>query len=192
MSEKIKICPRCGQPYQYIESHTVGGRTYLYAVHGREGKKKIRCYLGPAGSYEYVSRTHDIDFRGYADKDRYIKYLDEIIEFLTENEKSLESRVSEFSLMLKLRILSRRIERITDERLEKFFNDVIVDVEATIDALNKVENKTDEVNELIEKLKDLYNELKIMGKGWRFLKIEVLENMINKYNELVKKAEKYI
>ncbi len=56
------VCPRCGQEGT-LELKRVGGREYAYVTHwyrdstGRLRKK--RCYLGPLGSYEYVSRMHE-------------------------------------------------------------------------------------------------------------------------------------
>jgi len=92
---EIRICPRCGLPYSYIERRSVGGRVYLYAVHiykAKEGgkvKRRVRkCYLGPEDSYEYVSKLHEregIVLRGLADRERVIKYLDDIIRYIETN-----------------------------------------------------------------------------------------------------------
>ena len=92
---EIRICPRCGLPYSYIERRSVGGRVYLYAVHiykAKEGgkvKRRVRkCYLGPEDSYEYVSKLHEregIVLRGLADRQRIIKYLDAIIRYIESN-----------------------------------------------------------------------------------------------------------
>ena len=52
-----RVCPRCGQPYSYVERHRVGNNVYVYAVHylgytrgpdGRVHKRVRKCYLGPA------------------------------------------------------------------------------------------------------------------------------------------------
>ncbi len=45
-----KVCPRCGQPYNFIERKRVGGRVYLLAVHMEAGRR-VRHYLGPEGEY---------------------------------------------------------------------------------------------------------------------------------------------
>jgi hypothetical protein len=47
-----RICPRCGQPYSYIDSYRRGSQVYYAAVHlekGEEGgrARKRKCYLGP-------------------------------------------------------------------------------------------------------------------------------------------------
>ena len=53
MSERReRICPRCGQPYSYIDSYRRGSQVYYAAVHlekGEEGgrARKRKCYLGP-------------------------------------------------------------------------------------------------------------------------------------------------
>ena len=33
LSRERKICPKCGQPYSYIDEEEIGGRVYLYANH---------------------------------------------------------------------------------------------------------------------------------------------------------------
>ncbi|MFP3138385.1 MAG: hypothetical protein RXS42_09270 [Nitrososphaeria archaeon] len=45
-----KICPRCGEPYAWLERRLRGDRVYLYAVHEhvKNGvRRRRRCYLGP-------------------------------------------------------------------------------------------------------------------------------------------------
>jgi hypothetical protein len=47
-----RICPRCGQPYSYIDSYRRGSQVYYAAVHlekSEEGgrARKRKCYLGP-------------------------------------------------------------------------------------------------------------------------------------------------
>jgi hypothetical protein len=45
-----KICPRCGEPYAWLERRLRGNRVYLYAVHERVEngmRRRRRCYLGP-------------------------------------------------------------------------------------------------------------------------------------------------
>ena len=80
-----KTCPRCGLKYSYIERRKVGGQVYLYAVHYlRVGsKRKVRkCYLGPEGSYLYVSKMHEFTLRGPLDKLRVLKYLDSLLDLI--------------------------------------------------------------------------------------------------------------
>jgi len=53
----LPLCPRCGAPYRALHRKEVSGRTYLYAYHGKRGKKPVLCYLGPEDYYvhaEYV------------------------------------------------------------------------------------------------------------------------------------------
>jgi|GEM_PF-2446496 len=45
-----KICPRCGEPFAWLERRLRGDRVYLYAVHEHREKgarRRRRCYLGP-------------------------------------------------------------------------------------------------------------------------------------------------
>ena len=85
---KKGICPRCGKPFRWIYRENIYGRSYLYAVHEvvEEGKKKRRkCYLGPTDSYVYVSMMHDLSFYGLIKEDRYIRYLEEILDLFTSD-----------------------------------------------------------------------------------------------------------
>jgi hypothetical protein len=54
---EARICPRCHKPFSYIAIK----RGYAYAVHvikeNNKWKKKY-CYLGPEGTYKYVTRLH--------------------------------------------------------------------------------------------------------------------------------------
>jgi len=86
-------CPRCGRPISWLERVRRGDREYIVAAHylgyaregGRVKKRVVKCYLGPASCYEYVSRTHareGLVFRGLVDEDRVISYLDAIIAYL--------------------------------------------------------------------------------------------------------------
>ena len=92
---EVRVCPRCGLPYSYIERRVVGGRVYLYAVHitkvkeGGKSKRRVRkCYLGPESEYTYVSMMHEregIRLKGMINKDRVIEYLDAIIRYIETN-----------------------------------------------------------------------------------------------------------
>ena len=92
---EVRVCPRCGLPYSYIERRVVGGRVYLYAVHiykakeGGKTKRRVRkCYLGPEDSYEYVSMMHEregLRLKGLMNRERIIEYLDAIIRYIETN-----------------------------------------------------------------------------------------------------------
>jgi len=65
-SQGLPICPRCGQPYRYLEKRKIGNNVYYYAVHyegyerGPDGKprpKLRKCYLGPE-KYIVASKLH--------------------------------------------------------------------------------------------------------------------------------------
>ena len=93
-SQGLPICPRCGQPYRYLERRKIGNNVYYYAVHyegyergpdGRPRPKLRRCYLGP-NVYIEVSKTHSdlgMTFKGLIEEGRerdYINALAEAIE----------------------------------------------------------------------------------------------------------------
>ena len=122
------ICPRCGLPYSWVERRRVPktGRYYVYAVHyegytkveGRIKKKKRYCYLGPAGSYEYVSRLHGkegLNLKGLLDSDRALEYLDALIGYLENAE--LERREA-LRLAAKLRRLLKKLEAYGEGEVE--------------------------------------------------------------------------
>ena len=110
LSPKVegRICPRCGLPYSYIKRRKVGNKVYIYAVHylgyTREGgkvKKKVKeCYLGPEGSYDYVTLTHEREgliLRGLTDSGRALEYLDALINYLgrVEIDRELALKLAE-------------------------------------------------------------------------------------------------
>lgn len=90
----MSICPRCGRPYNWIERKKVGERVYLYAVHVvGEGKNRRRekCYLGPEGNYEYVTRMHaheGLVLKGLMDADRALEYLTALADTVLKIEPS--------------------------------------------------------------------------------------------------------
>jgi hypothetical protein len=89
--EEGGICPRCGQPYRYIEKRKIGNNTYYYAVHyegydrgpnGRARPKLRRCYLGPNVYFE-VSKTHSdlgLTLKGLVEDGRERDYINAIVE----------------------------------------------------------------------------------------------------------------
>lgn len=114
-----KICPRCRQPYSYIERRSVGDRVYLYAVHYHwvAGKRRVRkCYLGPEDHYVYVTHTHareGLVLRGLVDAERALGYLDALIAYFAENP--LDAKTAE-KLIPRLKKLLRLLETTIGER----------------------------------------------------------------------------
>ncbi|MDK2384597.1 MAG: hypothetical protein QI199_07310, partial [Candidatus Korarchaeota archaeon] len=106
MSEKI--CPRCGQPYSYIERRTVKGskQVYFYAVHiYKEGSKwrKKRCYLGPK-LYSRVTPLQGFPLRGLIGESRHrlLDYLNSIVSELEHMgpDKDRKRRLEDLSTRL--------------------------------------------------------------------------------------------
>jgi hypothetical protein len=121
---EAELCPRCGQPYSTVERRTRGHHVYYYAVHylGREaGKVRIKkCYLGPE-RYEYVERLHAMELAGAIDKQRFRRYLHEVLDSI---EPSLEE------LLDVMRELAERAleeaEGLEPEKAEKALDKVAV------------------------------------------------------------------
>ena len=65
----LPICPRCGAPYRHLEYKTIYGKTYVYAYHGKAGRRPILCYLGPADSYSVVEHIFGLGLRNLEDVD---------------------------------------------------------------------------------------------------------------------------
>ena len=115
----VKVCPRCGLEYSYIERRVIGGRVYLYAVHVtrvREGgrvKRRVRkCYLGPEDSYEYVSMLHEregIRLRGLVKEDRALEYFDTLLSYVIDKDLNKE-------LALKLISKLKEVIKVLEEK----------------------------------------------------------------------------
>jgi hypothetical protein len=65
----LPICPRCGAPYRHLEYKEVYGKVYVYAYHGKQGRRPILCYLGPADSYSVVEHVFGLGLRNLEDVD---------------------------------------------------------------------------------------------------------------------------
>lgn len=117
----VKVCPRCGEPYSYIERRKVGSQVYLYAVHvHREGRKRRvrKCYLGPEGAYIYVTKTHareGLALKGLADNERALEYLDALISHISNMRLYPRASLSLGSRLIQLGLeLSRMAYRDPD------------------------------------------------------------------------------
>ena len=121
----IKLCPRCGMPYSYLEIRRRGDKIYYYAVHEEwKGGRRIsrrKCYLGP-DIYTYVTALHTDErlvLYGMLNKERALAYLERLLNFLKYVDdisildraiKLLENHLSE---------LKRLVEVLQHERREK-------------------------------------------------------------------------
>jgi len=96
------ICPRCGNT-GYPQKETRRGRTYLYCYHYRieNGKRKAwRCYLG-AEKYVNVERFQQLELSGLSDKNRYKKYILNILDKLEpEDLKWLQEEIKNRLIVL--------------------------------------------------------------------------------------------
>jgi len=107
----VRFCPRCNTPYSYIERRVKSGHTYYYAVHETrvDGKRHVhKCYLG-AEEYTYVKMMHPEmleSLSGMHDNERYIRYLEDIIEILKRRITNEEQ--------------ANRVRNILREGVEKF------------------------------------------------------------------------
>jgi uncharacterized C2H2 Zn-finger protein len=104
-----KVCPRCGQPYSYIESYRRGQQTYYVAVHYEgyekvEGKKRVKkkvrkCYLGPQ-TYKYVEKLHELGLSGAVDRERFKRYFRELLDEVDLSPRELIAMIEELGSRL--------------------------------------------------------------------------------------------
>ena len=93
--KEVRLCPKCGLPYDWVERRKVGGRVYLLAVHvvkDRQRSYRRFCYLGPAEGYAVGRATHGfMELRGFEldkrmDVNRLLEYLRQLLSALTGEE----------------------------------------------------------------------------------------------------------
>jgi len=195
-----KVCPKCGEPYSYVEEIDIGGRTYLYAVHyvkDENGKrKKKRCYLGPKEGYEYVSKTHNIIFYGLDRQDRYIRYLEEILRLLGSSEP-VSSEPEEFKKIflnvMRMRSLAKKIERRSEEHLEKIIQTMISDVKASADVLRREYSDNPQAIEILRMLKAFDEEIERAGldKNFKIMNDEAIRSYVERYLQLKQRLKQF-
>lgn len=110
MSER-KVCPKCGEPYSYLERRKRGESIYLYAVHrerGEGGKSKVKkCYIG---GERYTIRPNWLPTRIIAELRRVI------VALAARNEKNFTERdIAELRALVKrLGEVVNKIERVRE------------------------------------------------------------------------------
>jgi hypothetical protein len=199
MSREIqKICPRCGEPYRWIYRENIHGRSYLYAVHeyvDENGRKRRRkCYLGPEGNYEYVSATHDLEFYGLTKEDRYIRYLEEIIDLFDVDEPvptDPEEFKKEFENIMRTRSLVKKISYKINERLRKIIETIISDIKASIDLLKKDYSDDPQAQDIIKELETFNKKIDITILDKNFVNEETIRSYVERYLQLKHKLKQF-
>ena len=132
-AEEKKLCPRCNQPYSYIESYTKGSQKYYVAVHYEgyekaevEGKKRIKkkvrkCYLGPQ-VYKYVEKLHELGLSGPIDKERFKRYFKELLDQVDLSPRELVGMIEELGLRLLEELDLAEADKGLAERLKDCYN----------------------------------------------------------------------
>jgi type I site-specific restriction endonuclease len=196
--ETQKICPRCGEPYRWIYRENIHGRSYLYAVHeyvDENGRKRRRkCYLGPEGNYEYVSATHDLEFYGLTKEDRYIRYLEEIIDLFDVDEPistDPEEFKRDFENVMRTRSLVKRISYEIDERLRKILETIISDIKASIDLLKRDYPDNSQAQDLIKELETFNRKIDRMILGKNFVNEETIRSYVERYLQLKQRLKQF-
>jgi len=196
--ETQKICPRCGEPYRWIYRENIHGRSYLYAVHeyvDENGRKRRRkCYLGPEGNYEYVSATHDLEFYGLTKEDRYIRYLEEIIDLFDVDEPvptEPEEFKKDFENIMRTRSLVKKISYKIDERLRKILETIIGDIKASIDLLKRDYSDDPQARDLVKELETFNKKIDITILDKNFVNEETIRSYVERYLQLKHKLKQF-
>jgi hypothetical protein len=196
--ETQKICPRCGEPYRWIYRENIHGRSYLYAVHeyvDENGRKRRRkCYLGPEGNYEYVSATHDLEFYGLTKEDRYIRYLEEIIDLFDVDEPvstDPEEFKKEFENIMRTRFLVKRISYEIDERLRKILETIISDIKASIGLLKRDYPDNSQAQDLIKELETFNKKIDRMSLDKDSVNEETIRSYVERYLQLKQRLKQF-
>jgi hypothetical protein len=196
--ETQKICPRCGEPYRWIYRENIHGRSYLYAVHeyvDENGRKRRRkCYLGPEGNYEYVSATHDLEFYGLTKEDRYIRYLEEIIDLFDVDEPvstDPEEFKKEFENIMRTRFLVKRISYEIDERLRKILETIISDIKASIGLLKRDYPDNSQAQDLIKELETFNKKIDRMSLDKGSVNEETIRSYVERYLQLKQRLKQF-
>lgn len=121
---KIKVCPRCGNEYSYLEYRKTESNTYVYAVHEvyikGKGRQRWRCYLGPIGRYKYSNLTNPfLNLRGLSDPDRVYDYVTSLLNYI--EGRIYLGRIDDFEKK-KLELLAQRMRK-TLELIESIFKE---------------------------------------------------------------------
>ena len=196
--ETQKICPRCGEPYRWIYRENIHGRSYLYAVHeyvDENGRKRRRkCYLGPEGNYEYVSATHDLEFYGLTKEDRYIRYLEEIIDLFDVDEPvstDPEEFKKEFENIMRTRSLVNKISYKIDERLRKILETIISDIKTSIDLLKRDYSDDPQARDLVKELEVFNKKIDITILDKNFVNEETIRSYVERYLQLKHRLKQF-
>ena len=117
-----KICVQCGQPFSYLEPRpyqTSDGfiKHYYYCVHETwiGGKRKRTRHYCSSDEYIYVSKFQQdigLSLKGALDKDRWIDYVTNIIQTMTdralEEPENISLKVNVVQGLLRVRELVER------------------------------------------------------------------------------------
>jgi hypothetical protein len=121
MSETIKVCPRCGDPYNYVSveprrtsSRSGTIRYYVYAVHtlkvGREREVR-KCYLGPAGRYIHVNKILNLDLTNPLDLDPGI-VVDRLFRLIATMVRAARTKEDKERAAARIRLWRERLESL--------------------------------------------------------------------------------
>ena len=109
----LPLCPRCGASVKGIHRKEVGGRVYLYAYHGKQGKKPVLCYLGPEDYYIHAEYVLTLGLTNLEHVDLLAVAYSAAALYLTRARKLTEEERKEAAK--KLRDLASDISQLAEE-----------------------------------------------------------------------------
>lgn len=154
-------------------------RPYLYAVHyyvdENNRHRKKRCYLDSEGNYAYISATHDLELYELSKENRYIRYLEEIINLFDVNEP-LSTDPDKFK---------RDFENIYGNKIfRKIIETIVSDIKASIDVLKRDYSDNPEVRDLVKELEAFNKKIDRMSLGKSFVSEETVGSYVERYLQL--------
>lgn len=127
------VCPRCGG-LGYAEAYNIGGKRYLYVVHGH-GKNRTKCYIGPVDGYDHAELLLALGLTNIHDIDYLIVIENALIRFINEMSlKRMKDEGGRTEALEKLKAAEKKLQVYLEEitKLRK-------DIEKEIEALEKQE-----------------------------------------------------
>jgi len=129
------VCPRCGQ-MGHTEAYNIGGKRYLYVVHGY-GKNKTKCYIGPVDGYDHAEFMLALGLTNIHDVDYLIVAENALIRFINEMSlKRMGGNQGRAEALEKVKVAEKKLQVYLEEitKLRK-------DIEKEIETLEKQETQ---------------------------------------------------
>jgi len=123
------VCPRCGG-LGYTEVYNIGGKRYLYVVHGY-GKKRTKCYIGPVDGYDHAEFLLALGLTNIHDVDYLIVTENALIRFINEMSlKRMKDNEGRAEALEKLKVAEKKLQTYLEE-IAKLKKEIEKEIEAS-------------------------------------------------------------